>query len=66
MRHATQLLSLGGEGASLSRKSDSAPATAGALSRSKSYRSPGCRENSETVHLKWLRGMSFSADDQRP
>lgn len=31
MRHATQLLSLGGEGARLRRKSDSAPATAGAL-----------------------------------
>src|SRR6266498_3971421 len=50
MRHATQLLSLGGEGARVSRKSDSAPATAGALSRSKPYRSPNCREHSETVH----------------
>src|SRR5207245_8618646 len=49
MRHATQLLSLGGEGARLSRKSGSAPATAGALPRSKPYRSPNCRENSETV-----------------
>jgi hypothetical protein len=52
MRHATQLLSLGGEGARLSRKSDSAQATAGALSRSKAYQSPSCRENSETDHLK--------------
>src|SRR5437867_4233903 len=52
MRHATQLLSLGGEGARLSRKSDSAPAEAGALSRSKPYRSPNCRENSETVQPK--------------
>src|SRR5712691_7392948 len=56
MRHATQLLSLGGEGARLSRKSDSAPATAGALSRSKPYRSPSCRENSETVHSKVRSG----------
>ena len=54
MRHATQLLSLGGEGARLSRKSDSAPASAGALSRSKPYRSPNCRENSETVQLRPL------------
>ena len=52
MRHATQLLSLGGEGARLSCKSDSAPASAGALSRSKPYRPPNCRENSETVQLK--------------
>jgi len=52
MRHATQLLSLGGEGARLRRKSDSAPASAGALPRSKPYRSPDCREHSETVQLK--------------
>jgi hypothetical protein len=48
--HATQLLPLGGEGATPSRKSDSALAAAGALSRSKPYRSPNCRENSETDH----------------
>ena len=52
MRHATQLLSLGGEGASLSRKTDSAPAAAGAPSRSNRYRSPNCREHSETVHIR--------------
>src|SRR5713226_5318504 len=52
MRHATQLLSLGGEGSRLRRKSDSAPASAGALPRSKPYRSPDCREHSETVQLK--------------
>src|SRR5262249_32815620 len=52
IRHATQLLSLGGEGARLSRTSDSAPAAAGALSRSKPDKTPGCREHSETVHLK--------------
>jgi hypothetical protein len=51
MRHATQLLSLGGEGARLSRKSDSALAIAGALSRSNPYRSPECRENSKRCSL---------------
>ncbi len=62
MRHATQLLSLGGEGARLRRKSDSAPAMAGALSRSKPYRSPRCRENSETVHLRIARRATTRSD----